>query len=76
MTGTSSRNDRTPPKIENPREHNTKEIKMTHTATSQTSRKDRKVSENTGFPPPSKGLKSGSTKETRKLVVPVVTIYA
>ena len=71
MTRTSSRNDRTPLKIENPQKQRTRKSTL-HTATS---RKDRKASEDPRIHPAPKGLKVVTIKKTGKPIGSVVTIY-
>ena len=74
MTRTSSRNDRTAPKIENPRKQNTKKFNTTLRPPQPVGRivKLRKIHKS----PTTQRVKSGNKKEARKPVIPVVTIYA
>ena len=71
MTRTSSRNDRTPPKIEIPQKQNTRKSTL-HTVTTTTSQKDRKNFGRSKYFPSTQRVKSGNNKEARKPVVPVV----
>ena len=75
MTRTSSRNDRTPLKIENPQRQSTRKSTL-HTVTTTTSQKDRKASEDPRIHPAPKGLKAVTIKKPGKPVGSVVTIYA
>ena len=75
MTRTSSRNDRTPLKIENPQKQSTRKSTL-HTTTTTTSRKDRKALEDPRIHPAHKGLKAVTIKKPGKPVGSVVTIYA
>ena len=75
MTRTSSRNDRTPPKIENPRKQNTKEINTTHC--DHHNQLDGLQSFGKSMNSPTiQRVKSDNNKEARKPVIPAITIYA
>ena len=72
-TETSSRNDRTPPKIENPQKQNTRKFNTRHCNHHNQLERSESFGKYTIFPP-FKGLKAAALKETRKLVVPVIII--
>ena len=74
MTRTSSRNDRRAPKIENPQRQSTRKSTL-YTATTTTSQKDHKASEDPRIHPAPKGLKAVTIKKPGKPVGSVITIY-
>ena len=75
MTRTSSHNDLTSLKIENPRKQNTKEINTTHCDHHNQSEGLKSFGKSMNSPTVQRVI-SGNNKEARKPGVPAITLYA